>query len=113
MRRLLLSRSANGMASPMAWCNTNKVWKIGAWLMARSACSSSTSFSNGPEIACDMYTQDDHFMAMRNLLSKMGLTSVDENDLAAYWVTQLISKKFLDCGIDENKEVLDHINSVK
>ena len=69
--------------------------------------------SMGPEMPCDVYSQDDHLLAVRALLAKMGLFNISDEDLAAYWISQLISEKFMKKELLDNPEVMDYISSVK
>lgn len=72
-----------------------------------------TGVSKGPEIPCDIFTQDDHLVRVTTMLNKMGVYNLSNEDVCAFWISKIISEKFMDKKPIDNPEIMDYISEVK
>ena len=96
------------------WCNSGyKDAEFSGVIAKRYLKTKYYGVSYGPELACDVFMQDTHLSKVRSILEGFGLKDITHEDIVAYWISKLISEKFLGIKDIDNPEIRGYIDSCR
>lgn len=91
------------------WCNSlYKDAEFSGAISQKYLKSGRSGVSSGPEIPCDVYTQSDHFDNLKKILLEKKIEPTQIN-LAAFWISFIISEKFMMKEPLDNTEIIGYI----